>query len=189
MASCDQKEKVKWFALHEEFHSYLASLNAEYQTFLKPVVGCSVEVINRAGKPDGPSSKVHQFLKKIAKKSSRVGLDNKSTWTSLSGREERKNTDKLRTCKDVVLATSMMKTASTARHLKHPVEDNAPSLSPTFSHSGSQSHTSISADVDLDEKIGIDEGTLCWNLLISRFFFDAKSNAQLKRSMQERIQV
>ncbi|KAF7820278.1 Testis-expressed sequence 2 protein [Senna tora] len=190
LASCDQEDTVKWFAqLHKEFHSYLASLNAEYHTFLKPTVGSSIEAVNKASKPDGGSSRVHQFLKKIAKKSSRVGLDNKSTWTSLSGREERKNTEKLRASQDAVLAANFMKNASTARHLKLPTEDNAPLLSPTLSHSGSHSHISASSDVDLDEKLGIDEGTLCWNLLISRLFFDAKSNTQLKRSIQARIQL
>lgn len=190
LASCDQKEKVKWFAqIHEEFLSYLDSLNTEYHTFLKPTVGSTVEVTNRASKPDGSSSKVHQFLKRIAKKSSRVGLDGKSTWTSLPSREDRKNMEKLRSSQDAVLATSFMKTALTTRHLKHSVEENTPPLSPTLSHSGSQGLISNSSDVDLNEKLAIDEGTLCWNLLISRFFFDAKSNAQLKRSMQARIQV
>ncbi|XP_054821717.1 uncharacterized protein LOC129320334 [Prosopis cineraria] len=177
LASCDKEQKVEWFAqLHEEFRSYLASLNAEYNTFFKPTVGSSVELENRAIKPDGASSKVQKFLKKIAKKSSRVGLDNKSSWSSLSGRDERKNADIL------------LKNASMAKSLRHPVEDNAPLSSSTLSHSRSQSHASISSDVDSDEKFGIDEGTLCWNLLISRFFFDARSNAKLKAFMEAKIQ-
>nr|KYP43063.1 Testis-expressed sequence 2 protein [Cajanus cajan] len=162
LASCDRKEKIKWFTqLDEEFHSYLTSLNSVYHSLMKPPIGSSVEVIERASKPDGSSSKVRQFLKKVAKRTSRVGLENISTWTSLSGNEGKKNTEKLH---------------------------DSPLLSSKSSHSGSQSLHSVSSDADADEKFGIDEGTLCWNLLISRLFFDAKGNEQLKRSMLERIQ-
>ncbi|XP_028783191.1 testis-expressed protein 2 [Neltuma alba] len=186
LASCDQKEKVEWFAqLHEEFRSYVASLNAEYNTFLKPTVGSGVEVVNRAIKPDGASSKVQKFLQKIAKKSSRVGLDNKSSWSSLSGRDERRNAEKLHACQDADIS---LRDAPMARTLKHPMEDNAPLSSATLSHSGSQSHASISSDVDSDEKFSIDEGTLGWNLLISRLFFDARSNAKLREFGQAKIQ-
>ncbi|KAL8139851.1 hypothetical protein V2J09_005872 [Rumex salicifolius] len=43
-------------------------------------------------------------------------------------------------------------------------------------------------DTEADEKVSIDEGTLCWNLLISRLFFDAKSNMAIKNSLKDRIQ-
>ncbi|XP_020238904.1 uncharacterized protein LOC109817956 [Cajanus cajan] len=189
LASCDRKEKIKWFTqLDEEFHSYLTSLNSVYHSLMKPPIGSSVEVIERASKPDGSSSKVRQFLKKVAKRTSRVGLENISTWTSLSGNEGKKNTEKLRACQDVILATGLLKTASTSKHLKNSMVDDSPLLSSKSSHSGSQSLHSVSSDADADEKFGIDEGTLCWNLLISRLFFDAKGNEQLKRSMLERIQ-
>ncbi|TKY44975.1 Testis-expressed sequence 2 protein [Spatholobus suberectus] len=189
LASCDKKEKLKWFAqLQEEFCSYLTSLNTEYHSLMKPSVGSGAEAIERASKPDGGSSKVRQFLKKLAKKTSRVGVDNKSAWTSLSGREERKNIEKLRACQDAVLATGLMKSASAANHQKSPTLDNAAPSSATLSHSGSQSHISVSSDTDADEKLGIDEGTICWNLLVSRLFFDVKGNVQMKKSIQERIQ-
>ncbi|KAM3702913.1 hypothetical protein ACB098_04G058000 [Castanea mollissima] len=58
----------------------------------------------------------------------------------------------------------------------------------TISNSGSQSHISVISDVDSDDKFCNDEGTLCWNLLISRFFFDLKSNTEMKRSIQSRVQ-
>ena len=77
-----------------------------------------------------------------------------------------------------------MKTASTTKPPKIAVEDNSASLP-----SSQSSHISVNYDNDPDEKFGIDEGSLCWNLLISRLFFDAKGNAQVKRSMQARIQV
>ncbi|XP_004495486.1 uncharacterized protein [Cicer arietinum] len=168
LASCDEEEKVKWFTqLHEDFHNYLTSLNSVYQCLMKPSVGLSVEgAIERDIKPDDPSSKVRQFLKKIAKKTSRVGLENKSNWSSLSGNEGKKNTENLCASQDDVLA---------------PLPSKLP-------HLGSQNIHSVSSDGDVEKKFGIDEGTLCWNLLISRLFFDVKGSMQLKRAMQERIQ-
>ncbi|KAI4351951.1 hypothetical protein L6164_006249 [Bauhinia variegata] len=189
LASCDQMEKVEWFAkLHADFHSYLASLNAEYHSFMKPSSGFSVEAIDRAGKSDGASSKVRQFFKKISKKTSKGGLDNKSNWISLSGRDERKNIEKFRAYQGAVLATGLMKNAPIAKHFKSSVEDNGPQLSSTSSHSGSQSRHSVNSDTDPDEKYSIDEGTLCLNLLFSRLFYDVKGNVQVKKSMQARIQ-
>ncbi|KAK7270733.1 hypothetical protein RJT34_26118 [Clitoria ternatea] len=188
LASCDQKEKLEWFAhLQEEFHHYLTSLNTEYHSFMKPSVGSSAEAIERGGKPDASSSKVRQFLKKLTKKPSRVGLDNKPAWGSFSFREERKSIEKFRACQDAVLATSFMKSAS-SNHMKSATPDNASPLPSTLSHSRSQSQVSIGSDVDTDEKFGIDEGTLCWNLLICRLFFDVRGNMQVKKSVQERIQ-
>ncbi|WJX66817.1 hypothetical protein P8452_51330 [Trifolium repens] len=188
LASCNERKKLQWFShLQDEFHSYLTSLNTEYHSFMKPsVVGASFDAIERSTKTDGSSSKVRQFLRKITRRGSRVGLDNKSGWTSLSSREEKKKTEKLRACQDVVLATGFMKNATSANHPKNYMSDDAASISSTLSHSGSQSHFSVCSDTD--EKSGIDEGTLCWNLLISRLFFDIKGNEQVKKSVQERIQ-
>ncbi|OIW07218.1 hypothetical protein TanjilG_02538 [Lupinus angustifolius] len=189
LVSCDQQEKIKWFIqLHEEFHSYLTSLNSVYHSIIKPSVGIesNLEAIERANKPDGTSAKVRQFLKKISKRTSRVSFENISTWTSLSGNEEKIKTDKLRPFKDAVLATGYIKTASTAKQLKSSLVDDPPPLSSKSSQSGSQNHHSIISGAD--EKFGIDEGTLCWNLLISRLFFDVKGNAQLKKSTLAKIQ-
>ncbi|XP_058779343.1 uncharacterized protein LOC131653268 isoform X1 [Vicia villosa] len=199
MASCNDREKLQWFSqFQEEFRSYLTLLNTEYHSYMKPSVGTNVEAIERATKTDGSSSKVRQFLKKITRKSSRVGLDNKSGWTTLSGREDKKKIDKLRACQDAVLATSLMKSAAAANHSKSSISDDALLSSSTLSHSGSQSQFStlshsgsqsqFSVCSDTDEKFGIDEGTLCWNLLISRLFFDIKGNEEMKKSVQERIQ-
>ncbi|CAL0321080.1 unnamed protein product [Lupinus luteus] len=189
LVSCDQQEKIKWFTqLHEEFHSYLTSLNSVYHSIIKPSVGIesNLEAIERASKPDGTSAKVRQFLKKISKRTSRVNLENISMWTSSSGNEEKNKTDKLRPFKDAVLATGYMKTASTAKQLRNSLVDDPPPLSSKSSQSGSQNHHSTISSAD--EKYGIDEGTLCWNLLISRLFFDVKGNAQLKKSTLARIQ-
>lgn len=184
LASSEEKEKIKWFTqVHEDFHSYLTSLNSVYHCFMKPSVGLSVEAIARDIKPDDPSSKVRQFLKKIAKKTSRVGLENKSTWTSLSGHEGKKSSDNL-SSQDAISGTD-----STSKHLKNSLVDNATPLSSKLPHLGSDSIHSASSDRDVEKKFDIDEGTLCWNLLISRLFFDVKGSVQLKRSLQDRIQV
>ncbi|CAI8603182.1 unnamed protein product [Vicia faba] len=146
-------------------------------------LGLSVEAIERDIKPDDPSSKVRQFLKKIAKKTSRVGLENKSTWTSLSGHEGKKSTENHFASQDAVLGTD-----STSKHLKNSLADNATPLSLKLPNLGSESIHSVSSERDVGKKFDIDEGTLCWNLLISRLFFDVKGSMQLKRSLQERIQ-
>ncbi|KAJ7975500.1 testis-expressed sequence 2 protein-like [Quillaja saponaria] len=190
LASCEGKEKLHWFSrIRKEFHSYLVSLNSGHPSLMKPSVGFCAESIDRESKPDVSSSKVRHLWKKLAKKTSRVGVDNKSTWVSSSGHEERKMADRLRPCQDAVLATGLMKTASTAKGPKSIKEESvSPPLLSSVSLSGSQSHISVSTDVESDEKFGIDEGTLCWNLLISRLFFDVKGSTQLKRSIQARIQ-
>ncbi|KAK4283283.1 hypothetical protein QN277_000249 [Acacia crassicarpa] len=185
LASCDQNEKLKWFSqLHEEFHSYLTSLDAEYSSLLKPSVGSSIEAVDRASKPDGIHLKVRQFFKKLSRKTYRGCLDNKSTCSSLSGREEKKNSEKLHAKKDSGLSVNLTKPAS-AKHYKSSTEDSSPPLSSNQSCSESQSHFYA---VDSDENNGIDDGIICWNLLISRLFFDAKGSAELKRFFQAEIQ-
>ncbi|XP_015940447.1 uncharacterized protein LOC107465974 [Arachis duranensis] len=140
LVSCDQKDKIKWFSqLHEEFHNYLTSLNSVFHFFM---------------------------MKKFSKRTSRVGLEHKSSSALLLGHDEKKYSEKLRAGQDAVLATGLMKNAPTGKHKSSLVVD----------------------DADAEEKFGIDEGTLCWNLLISRLFFDVKGNTELKKSIQSRIQ-
>ncbi|KAF3438428.1 hypothetical protein FNV43_RR21190 [Rhamnella rubrinervis] len=188
LASCDDKNKLDWFAnLHKDFRCYLTSLNVGYPAFMKPSVGFyTSEPVDRTHRNDGPS-KVRLLWRKLAKKSSKVGVENKLTWTSSSVRDERKVNEKFRPGQDFVQPTSLVKTVSPADST--PLEDNlgAPSSS-TLTHSSSQSHVSVTSDADSDERLGIDEGTLCWNLLISRLFFDAKTNSEMKRSIQARVQ-
>ncbi|XP_072059133.1 uncharacterized protein [Arachis hypogaea] len=167
LVSCDQKDKIKWFSqLHEEFHNYLTSLNSVFHSFMKPSAGISVDTVERSSKPDSASSKVRQLLKKFSKRTSRVGLEHKSSSALLLGHDEKKYSEKLRAGQDAVLATGLMKNAPTGKHKSSLVVD----------------------DADAEEKFGIDEGTLCWNLLISRLFFDVKGNTELKKSIQSRIQ-
>ncbi|QHO42511.1 uncharacterized protein DS421_5g154800 [Arachis hypogaea] len=115
----------------------------------------------------------------------KIGLDSKSAWTS---REERKSLDKLRACQDAILATEYMKGSSTPSDLKSCISEKAPSFSSSMCRSRSQSNINVRSDSDADEKYGTDDGTLCWNLLIARLFFDAKGNSQVKKTIQERMQ-
>ncbi|KAI9125348.1 hypothetical protein K1719_003964 [Acacia pycnantha] len=122
--------------------------DAEYSSFMKPSVGSSIEAVDRASKPDGIHLKVRQFFKKLSRKTYRGCLDNKSTCSSLSGREEKKNSEKLQAKKDSNLSINLMKPAS-AKHYKSSTEDSSPPLSSNQSCSESQSHFSA---VDSDEK-------------------------------------
>ncbi|KAI9121731.1 hypothetical protein K1719_007121 [Acacia pycnantha] len=139
--------------------------DAEYSSFMKPSVGSSIEAVDRASKPDGIHLKVRQFFKKLSRKTYRGCLDNKSTCSSLSGHEEKKNSEKLQAKKDSNLSINLMKPAS-AKHYKSSTEDSSPPLSSNQSLR-KPSHFSV----DSDEKNGIDEGIICCNLLISRLFF------------------
>ncbi|MED6119978.1 hypothetical protein PIB30_016779 [Stylosanthes scabra] len=179
LASCEQSEKIKWFTqLYEEFHRYLTSLNIEYHPFImRPSAGSSFDAAERSIKPDGSSSRVRQFFRRITKKPPRIGSD-----------KERKSIDKLRACQDAILATEYMRASSTASDPKSSMPDKAPSLGSSMSRSRSQSNIYVRSDSDVDEKYGTDDGTLCWNLLISRLFFDAKGNSQVKKAIQERMQ-
>ncbi|EEF36785.1 uncharacterized protein LOC8286476 [Ricinus communis] len=185
LASCNEKERLNWFnKINGEFHSYLTSLNTGYPSFMKPSAGVNAEPTDRVTKLDGSASKVRLFLKKLARKASKASIENRGTF-SLS-RDERKINDKTRSFQDPNLSTSLIKTAPTAKSYLCSEEESISALaSSTISRSASQSPTS---DVDSDEKFSIDEGTLCWNLLISRFFFDAKSNVSIKSLVQSRIQ-
>ncbi|KAF9663046.1 hypothetical protein SADUNF_Sadunf18G0117500 [Salix dunnii] len=51
-----------------------------------------------------------------------------------------------------------------------------------------ESKTSPIYNANTDEKLNIDEGSLCWNLIISRLYFYAKGNAKVKSLAQAMIQ-
>ncbi|MCD7450081.1 hypothetical protein HAX54_003499 [Datura stramonium] len=177
LASSEDEEKMKWLAkLNVEFQNYLTSLNAAYPSFMKPSSSFGAELFDKSSKPDGSSSKVRQFLKKLAKKASKNASENKASCSSKSGYEERKLIEKARSFQDLGLASSVMKVAPTRKQLDFSNED-VPS-----------STGSVISDADSDDRVIGDEGSLCWNLLISRLFFDAKRNEQMKSSLQERIQ-
>ncbi|KAI3941724.1 hypothetical protein MKX01_018314 [Papaver californicum] len=184
LASCDGKERVNWYAkLNKEFYNYLTSLNAGYPSLKKHPFGLSAEPMDRTTRNDGSTSKVRGFLKKLAKKASKSGTDSKGNSLSASIREERKMGEKSRSAQDLVGLTGSVRYPLTEKTTSSSLDED-----PVLSRSVSQSHASVTSDVDFDDKFGVDEGTLCCNLLLSRLFFDAKRNAAIKSSIQERIQ-
>lgn len=189
LASCNDTEKLKWVSkLCLEFQSYLATLNEGHLSLLKPSVGFHTGPVDRSVKLDG-SSKVRHFLKKIAKKASKSGVENKTSCALSSVREETKVNEKWHSLQDSVLGSGVAKTASIQGAPNLSAEEKMRPSSSTLAHSGSRSHSSVYSDVDSEERLDSDEGTLCWNLLKSRLFFDARSNTRIKTSIQARIQV
>ncbi|XP_039057372.1 uncharacterized protein LOC120200671 [Hibiscus syriacus] len=180
LASFEDKEKLSLFAkLNEDFRAYLASLNAGYPSFMKPSLGFSAEPMDKGGKFDGSSSKVRLFWRKLSKKAIKPGMENKGIWTSQTAREDRKTCEKQHPFQDSV--TKKVPNNSTEENMPFPLQQGFPC---TVSQSAS-----VASDADSEqEKFSFDEGTLCWNLLISRMFFDIKGNAALKSSIQARIQ-
>ncbi|XP_038993270.1 uncharacterized protein LOC120116975 isoform X2 [Hibiscus syriacus] len=180
LASFEDKEKLSLFAkLNEDFRAYLASLNAGYPSFMKPSLGFSAEPMDKGGKFDGSSSKVRLFWRKLSKKAIKPGMENKGIWTSQTAREDRKTCEKQHPFQDSV--TKKVPNNSTEENMTFPLQQGFPC---TVSQSAS-----VASDADSEqEKFSFDEGTLCWNLLISRMFFDIKGNAALKSSIQARIQ-
>ncbi|XP_004241487.1 uncharacterized protein [Solanum lycopersicum] len=190
LASCEDQVKLTWFAkLNIEFQNYLTSLNAGYPSFMKPYSSVSPDLGDKSSKFDGSSSKVRQFLKKLGKKASKSIPENKGSSISTSDHEERKISERAQSLQDLSFAGGGIKLAPTRKPLDFSTKDVAvPSSTSTSSGLGSRSQTSVTSDADSDERIFGDEGTLCWNLLISRLFFDAKRNDQMKTSLQARIQ-
>uniref|UniRef100_A0A1D1Z7G6 Testis-expressed sequence 2 protein n=1 Tax=Anthurium amnicola TaxID=1678845 RepID=A0A1D1Z7G6_9ARAE len=185
LASCTDTEKLKWYKLSEDFHRYLASLHAGYPSLMKPseLFG---EARDRTSKNDA-SSKVRDFLKKIAKKASKSGAEHKLNLPS-SNRGENRFGERSRTIQDVTSSTFLTKTSLTEKSSSSSLQDLVQPTTPTFSHSASQSQASVSSDLAGNEKLGVDEGSVCWNLLFSRMFFDAKRSTNLNRYIKERIQ-
>ncbi|GMI91997.1 hypothetical protein like AT1G17820 [Hibiscus trionum] len=179
LASCEDKKKLSWFAkLNEDFRAYLASLNAGYPSFMKPSLGFSAEPMDKGGKFDG-SSKVRLFWRKLSKKTGKPVVENKGIWISQTAREERKTCEKQHPFQDSV--TKKVPSSSSEESMAFPLQQGFPR---TVSQSAS-----VASDADSEQdKFNVDEGTLCWNLLISRIFFDIKGNSGLKSSIQARIQ-
>ncbi|KAA3478409.1 Testis-expressed sequence 2 [Gossypium australe] len=180
LASCEDNEKLNWFTkLNVDFQAYMALLNAGYSSFMKPSLGFSAEPIEKGSKSDG-ISKVKLFWKRLSRKSSKSGSEKKGNSGNQSTREERKSFEKQHQFQDSV--SGKMSNSST--------EENIPFTLPQgFPRSASQSCASVISDADSElDRLNYDEGILCWNLLISRIFFDIKGSADLKSSLQQRIQ-
>ncbi|XP_022137263.1 testis-expressed protein 2 isoform X2 [Momordica charantia] len=185
-ASCVDKQRLQWFAtLHKEFHSYISSLSTGYPSFMKPSAGYNAEAIDKEIKPNASSSKVRLFFRRLTKKTSKAGLDYKIGSSSL--REEKKISERIHPSPDFLSSASLPRGIPKVRSAKSFLEEDMAAPS-TLTHSGSQSQASVVSEADSDERLWTDEGTLCWNLLLSRFFFDAKSNEGLMKSLHDRIQ-
>ncbi|KAF5730410.1 hypothetical protein HS088_TW20G00783 [Tripterygium wilfordii] len=189
LASCDNKERIIWFTKwHKEFNSYLAFLKAANLPFRRLAVGLNGESLDHENRLDGSSSKVRLFLKRLARRASKSGVENKGTRISSYGREERKTSEKFCLMQDSFLATTSTKSGPTMKTPKSSsAQESTEFSSSTFPHSGSQGNLSSISDAETDDK-NFDEGTLCLNLLISRLFFDAKSCLEVKSSLKARIQ-
>ncbi|XP_052143213.1 uncharacterized protein LOC127762768 [Oryza glaberrima] len=187
LAATADKEKKNWHAkLSEEFNNYISSLNSEYPGFLKPTVFSSEdhEVMDRAIKTDG-SSKVRLFLKKLAKKAStKVPLEGKTSSGS-STQGERKILDKLRSYQGTPFIEGLMGSQDDKSNSNSSQDTVKPS--PTSPALGQIGQPSAFPDVNADDRIA-DEGTLCWNLLSSRLFFDAKMSDEIHKAIKARIQ-
>ncbi|KZV32779.1 hypothetical protein F511_23691 [Dorcoceras hygrometricum] len=184
LASCDDDDRNRWFStLNVEFQKYLASLNVEYPSVLRPSAGVSAELLDKSVKADNSSSKVRQFLRKLGKKASRKEQEYKLGATSVSGQEEKKFSEKSRSFQDSILSYGSGKVSLIEKPLSASFDDAyLPSSISTSTDSGSRNHLFGISDADFDE------GTMCLNLLISRLFFDVKNNPRISDSMKQRIQ-
>ncbi|KAF8085529.1 hypothetical protein N665_0665s0038 [Sinapis alba] len=172
LAACENPERFIWYStkLQQDFRSYVTSLNAAYPSFMKPSLGFSFETLDKGNRTDGSSSKVRLFLRRFSRKR--------------SNREDRRTS--IRSYNDSQHGSSLGRSV-TGKKVGDDVADEADA--PVFSRSVSHtSHFSGVSDGDTEVKFDIDEGTLAWNLLISRLFFDLKRKTGVKDSMQARIQ-
>lgn len=186
LASCLDKEKLIWYArLTEEFRNYLASLNAEYPLFLKPSVVLveDLEATDRSNRTDG-SSRVRLLLKKLAKKTSKNNIESKTS-VSTSTRSERKTGEKMHHSQDTSLTDGSSKSFMESNSSSKSLQDL---LRRTSNHSGNKNQHPFFSDDIFNEKFTEDEGTLCWNLLLSRLFFDVKRNNEMNNAVLARIQ-
>ncbi|WOL18933.1 hypothetical protein Cni_G27730 [Canna indica] len=187
LASCPDRGKWKWYTeMGEDFQEYLSSLNSEYPFFLKPSM-LLAETTDRSNKIDG-SSKVRHFLKKLAKKASKNGLESRLNSFSLSNYGERKIGEKLHSTNDTSSSDASVKCPSEDKFSSNSSQDKAQNVAPTSIHFGNKSLLSSNLDLAADEKLLNDEGTLCWNLLFSRLFFDAKKSIEINNLIKARIQ-
>jgi len=185
LASCPDRAKLNWFTqLSGEFHNYLMFLTAEYPSFLKPPALFS-EGPDKTNRIDVSSSKVRGFLKKLVKKASKNSVESKSASVSSSTRGERRIGDKTRFLHDVSSIDESVKSS-----LENGSNNSLQDLVHPTPLASSRSLLQITPDSVCSEKIlNDDEGTLCWNLLFSRLFFDAKRSIGLNNAIKARIQV
>ncbi|XP_072995502.1 uncharacterized protein [Typha latifolia] len=186
LASSPDMTKCKWYGqLSEEFQRYIESLNAEYPCFLKPSV-LSGDAMDKTNRIDG-SSKVRLFLKKLAKKPYlKTAVESKAS-SGLSAQGERKIGDKLRASHGVSATDVVIKSSGEEKSSRSSLQDLVQPYVPTSSL-GYKEQSPTFPDAGSDEKLVNDEATLCWNLLLSRLFFDAKRSDEINTFIKARIQ-
>ncbi|CAH8334703.1 unnamed protein product [Eruca vesicaria subsp. sativa] len=171
LAACNDHERAMWpTKLKQDFQSYIASLNVAYPSFIKQPSGAFdfESLDNKEVKVDAPSSKVRLLWKKFSKK-------------KVPNREDKKTST--RPSYQDSSGSSGRSTPARKIQEKIPEETDVKAFSRSWSHG---SHVS---DVNSEDKLFVtDEGTLTWNLLISRLFFDVKLNTGIKNVVHERIQ-
>lgn len=188
LASFVDERKTAWFSKWStEFQNYLASLNAGYPSFMKPDGFFGADIMDKSVKFDNSSSKVRQFLKKLGRKASKGGYDYKTSGIQNLGHEDKKLSESSRSIQDSTPNTGLGKIITTRKPLGAISADDSSMASSvsTSSEPGSRSNLSGTSDGDSDHN----EGALCFNLLLSRLFFDAKNNPLMVSSIQNRIQV
>ncbi|CAN6463322.1 unnamed protein product [Victoria cruziana] len=197
IASCMGKRKLRWYMqMSQEFRQYVTALNAQYPFFSKPCTAAFTEPADRSQRIDG-SSKVRLFLKKLAKKATRVGSEGRMGISPILVSEEKKNSIKLGAT-DIAPYSASIKASAAEKNKANSSQKDL--TFPVGIETGTSDQVSIpSSDMEQDpgpscsgdgflEKPSIDEGTLCWNLLFSRLFFDAKKSQAIVNFMQAHIQ-
>ncbi|KAF3781476.1 Testis-expressed sequence 2 protein [Nymphaea thermarum] len=196
LASRMDKTKQRWYMkISQEFRQYVTTLNAQYPFFSKPPAAVFTEPTDRSQRLDG-SSRVRLFLKKLAKKAAKVGSEGRMENAPFLASEEKRSSNKFG-------ATDITPYGASSKAFS--VEKNNASSSqkdltfPVGVEIGASDQVSVSSDMEQDsgpscslegcqEKPSIDEGTLCWNVLLSRLFFDVKRSQEIVNFMQARIQ-
>ncbi|XP_042432062.1 uncharacterized protein LOC122018731 [Zingiber officinale] len=182
LASSADEGKRNWYTkISEDFQDYLSSLNNEYPSFLKPSVVFS-ETTDKSNKIDG-SSRVRLFWKKLAKKTSKNGIEGRMSSVSSLNYGEKKTFEKSHSTADISISSSADRSLGSSS--SNNIGQHIP---PTSTYLGSKSLRPGNLNTTVDEKIVNDEGTLCCNLLFSRLFFDAKRSININSIIKARIQ-
>lgn len=181
IASSRDKKLINWYEqISKEFNHYLASFNAQFPSFLKPSASPG-QIVEKAIRVDGSSSyaKARIFLKKIAKKASKSGFERENSVVS-STHDARRTGEKLVTLNDVTTAEGSVKTSLEGKGSSSSFQD--------LVQLGNKGLYTTTPDAICDDKLLGDDGTLCWNLLLLRLFFDAKRSAEINSSVKTLIQ-
>uniref|UniRef100_A0A8R7UPW0 SMP-LTD domain-containing protein n=1 Tax=Triticum urartu TaxID=4572 RepID=A0A8R7UPW0_TRIUA len=86
-----------------------------------------------------------------------------------------------------IKAPQLTRTSSTSAQAERKTLQKTRSYNGAALIDAQEERFSDSPETNVDEKF-TDEGTLCWNLLISRLFFDAKMSDDISKSIKTRLQ-